>query len=40
MSRNLKLFGRIRNMLDEEYEEAGGYGTPGRSAYFGIKAEL
>jgi vitamin B12 transporter len=40
MSHNLKLFGRVQNMLDEEYEEAGGYGTPGRSAYFGIKADL
>jgi vitamin B12 transporter len=40
MSRNLKLFGRIRNMLDEEYEEAGGYGTPGRAAYVGVRAEL
>jgi vitamin B12 transporter len=36
----LELTGRIENLLDEQYEEAGGYGTPGRSAYVGIRAEL
>ena len=31
---NLELMGRVENLLDEEYEEAAGYGTPGRSVYF------
>ncbi len=40
ISNYLSLFGRIQNMLDEEYEQAGGYGTPGRAAYVGVSAEL
>jgi vitamin B12 transporter len=37
---NVELTGRIENLLDEEYEEAAGYGTPGVAGYVGIKAEL
>lgn len=40
MGSGFELFGRIQNLTDREYEEAGGYGTPGRSAYIGVKAEL
>jgi vitamin B12 transporter len=40
LSDTLSLFGRIQNLTDEEYELAGGYGTPGRSAYVGVKADL
>jgi len=40
VSEKVELFGRINNLLDEEYEEAGGYGTPGISAYVGVKTEL
>jgi outer membrane cobalamin receptor len=40
LSSSLEVFGRVQNLLDEEYEEAGGYGTPGRSAYLGIRADL
>jgi vitamin B12 transporter len=36
----LEVFGRIQNLLDEEYEEAGGYGTPGRAFYAGVRAEI
>jgi len=36
--RNIEIFGRIDNLLDKDYEEVLGYGTPGRSAYIGIKA--
>jgi vitamin B12 transporter len=36
----LKLTGRVENLLDEDYQEVFGYGTPGRSAYVGVKAEL
>ena len=40
LSDTLSLFGRIKNLTDEEYELAGGYGTPGRAAYVGVKAEI
>ena len=35
--KNVKVFGRIENLLDEEYEEAAGYGTADLSAYAGVK---
>jgi len=33
----LKLFARIENLLDTDYEEVYGYGTPGLSAFAGLK---
>jgi vitamin B12 transporter len=38
LSKNIEVFGRIDNLLDQDYEAVLGYGTPGRSAYIGIKA--
>jgi vitamin B12 transporter len=35
--RFLTVFGRVENVLDEDYEEAGGFGTPGVSAFGGVK---
>jgi len=35
--KNVKVFGRIENLLDEEYEEAAGYGTADLSADAGVK---
>lgn len=35
--RNVTIFGRIENLLDEEYEDVLGYGTPGRAGYAGVK---
>jgi len=32
----LTVFGRVENLFDEQYEEAGSYGTPGFSIYGGI----
>jgi vitamin B12 transporter len=32
-----KLFARIENLFDEDYEEVAGYGTAGLSAYAGVK---
>jgi vitamin B12 transporter len=40
ISDRLKLTGLVENLFDEVYQEVFGYGTPGRSAYFGIKAEM
>jgi vitamin B12 transporter len=34
------LSGRIENLLDEEYELASGYNTPGRSAYANINVKM
>ncbi len=36
-SRHLTTFMRIENLFDKDYEEAGGYGRPGFSAYGGIR---
>ena len=35
---NVKLFGRIDNLLNKQYENLYGYGTAGFSAYAGVKA--
>jgi vitamin B12 transporter len=40
LSGGLTVFGRIQNLFDEEYEEAGGYGTPGKAVYVGFRADL
>lgn len=40
ITKNLEVFGRVENLLDEDYEEVKGYGTPGISAYAGLKATL
>ncbi|HED07059.1 MAG TPA: TonB-dependent receptor [Ignavibacteria bacterium] len=37
---NIKLYGRIVNLLNTDYEEVFGYGTARRSAYMGIKFNL
>lgn len=40
LTKNLTLFARIDNLLDEDFEEAGSYGTPGLSIFGGIKISL
>jgi vitamin B12 transporter len=37
LRKNLQLFARLENALDEDYEEVIGYVAPGRSAYAGIR---
>ena len=37
---SVKAYLRLENALDEDYETAGGYNTPGRAAYFGIRASF
>ena len=34
---NCKIFGRVDNLFDEDYEEVAGYGTAGLSGYAGIQ---
>jgi len=36
----LTLLGRIENLFDADYEEAGGYNTPGFSVYGGMRVSL
>ena len=36
----LKLYGRIENLLDTQYEEIYGFGTAGLSGYLGFKLNL
>lgn len=40
ISEKFQVFGRIENLLDEEYEEVYGYNTPGVGAYAGVKLKL
>jgi vitamin B12 transporter len=37
---DLSVFSRVDNLLDREYEEAKGFGTPGISAYVGLRAAI
>lgn len=37
---NVELFGRIENLLDEDYQEISGYGTPELSAFAGVRLSL
>lgn len=36
----LTVFGRVENLFDKEYEQLAGYGTPGISAYGGLRITL
>ncbi|MBL7077285.1 MAG: TonB-dependent receptor [Kiritimatiellae bacterium] len=40
VSDTVTLFGRIENLLDKDYEQIAGYGTPGLSGYGGIRVTL
>lgn len=40
ITKTLSLFARVENLLDEDYEEAGGYGTPGLSIFGGIRTSF
>ena len=37
LSKHIQFVGRVENLLDKEYEEVKGYGTPGLSFFGGIK---
>jgi vitamin B12 transporter len=40
LEQNLSLFARIENLFNADYEEIAGYGTPGLSAYGGVKVSF
>ena len=37
---HLEIYGRIENLLDEEYEEVYDYNTPGRTAFIGLRGNF
>ncbi len=37
IGRHIQVFARGENLLDEDYEEVKGYGTPGRSGFGGVR---
>ena len=37
---HLELFGRVENVLDEDYETVAGYGTAGRGVFAGVRARM
>lgn len=40
LAKNLRIFGRVDNLFDRDYEEVLGYGTAGISAYGGVKVSF
>lgn len=40
LSDRLSVFGRVENLLNEDYEEIFSYATPGRAAYGGVRARF
>lgn len=40
VTQNVQVFGRLENILDQDYEVIKGYGTPGFSAYAGLKIQF
>lgn len=40
VSPRVEVYARVENLLDEKYEEVAGYGTPGLSAYGGVRVAL
>jgi len=40
VSDNVDAFVRVENLFDEDYETAGGFNTPGRAAYAGLRASF
>ncbi|WP_454597100.1 TonB-dependent receptor plug domain-containing protein [Qipengyuania sp. SM2507] len=40
MTDALEVFGRVENVFDEAYQTAAGYGSPGRGAFLGVRAQM
>lgn len=40
VNKTFKIYGRIHNLLDQDYEETAGYATRGISLYAGVKASF
>ena len=37
LSETIEIYGRIENLFDEQYQQISGFGTPGLSAYGGVR---
>ena len=37
LSESVEIYARIENLLDEDYQQVLGYGTPGLSGYVGAR---
>ena len=37
LSDQAEIYGRVENLFDEQYQQVGGYGTPGISGFLGIR---
>jgi vitamin B12 transporter len=40
VTRNVQLFGRLENLLDDHYEEVFTFGAPGRAGYAGVRVRF
>ena len=40
VSEEVELLGRVENIGNERYQTVAGYGTPGRSAFFGARVRF
>lgn len=40
VTENVEVFGRVENLFNEHYEVVYSYGTPGRSAYAGLRVKM
>lgn len=40
VAERFELYGRVENVTDQSYRSANGYGTPGRTAYAGVRAKF
>jgi vitamin B12 transporter len=40
VSAAVEIYGRIENLFDENYQQISGFGTPGLSAYAGVRLTL
>jgi len=40
LGEKLELFGRVENVFDADYQTVAGYGTAGRGAFIGVRAQM
>jgi vitamin B12 transporter len=40
LSESVEIFGRVENLTDKNYQDIAGFGTPGASAYGGIRTRF
>ena len=40
LSEQTEVFGRIENLLDRSYQEVFGFGSPGTTAYLGLRSRF